>query len=49
VRALVGYHSFSLHVTVFRQGRVRTEGVVVYLVVTAIALTLSAGYLQWRR
>jgi ABC-2 type transport system permease protein len=49
VRALVGYLSFSLHFTDFIQGLVRTEGVVFYLVVAAIALTLSAGYLQWRR
>ena len=49
VRGLVGYLSFSLHFTDFIQGLVRTEGVVFYLVVTAIALTLSAGYLQWRR
>ena len=49
VRGLVGYLSFSLHFTDFIQGLVRTEGVVFYLVVAAIALTLSAGYLQWRR
>jgi ABC-2 type transport system permease protein len=49
VRALVGYLSFSLHFTDFIQGLVRTEGVVFYLVVAAIALTLSAGYLRWRR
>jgi hypothetical protein len=28
---------------------VRTEAVTFYLVVSAIALTLSAAYLQWRR
>ncbi len=49
VRGLVGYLSFSLHFTDFIQGLVRTEGVVFYVVVAAIALTLSAGYLQWRR
>lgn len=49
VRALVGYLSFSLHFTEFIQGLVRTESVVYYLVVAAIALTLSVGYLQWRR
>jgi ABC-2 type transport system permease protein len=49
VRSLVGYLSFSLHFTDFIQGLVRTEGVVFYLAVAAIALTLSAGYLQWRR
>lgn len=49
LRGFVGYLSFSLHFTDFIQGLVRTEGVVFYLVVSAIALTLSAGYLQWRR
>ena len=49
VRSLVGYLSFSLHFTDFIQGLVRTEGIVFYLVVAAIALTLSAGYLKWRR
>jgi ABC-2 type transport system permease protein len=49
VRALVGYLSFSLHFTDFIQGLVRTEGLVFYLVVSAIALTLSVSYLQWRR
>jgi ABC-2 type transport system permease protein len=49
VRALVGYLSFSLHFTDFIQGLVRTESVVFYLVVSAIALTLSVAYLQWRR
>lgn len=49
LRGLVGYLSFSLHFTDFIQGLVRTEGVAFYLVVSAIALTLSAGYLQWRR
>ena len=48
-RGLVGYLSFSLHFTTFIQGLVRTEGVVFYVVVAAIALTLSAGYLEWRR
>jgi ABC-2 type transport system permease protein len=49
VRGLVGYLSFSLHFTDFIQGLVRTEAVAFYLVVAAIALTLSAGYLEWRR
>lgn len=49
VRALVGYLSFSLHFTDFIQGLVRSEAVVYYLVVAAISLTLSAGFLQWRR
>ncbi len=49
LRSLFGYLSFALHFVDFIQGLVRTEAVVFYLVVSAIALTLSAGYLQWRR
>jgi gliding motility-associated transport system permease protein len=49
VRALVGYLSFSRHFTDFIQGLVRTESVVFYLIVSAIALTLGVAYLQWRR
>jgi ABC-2 type transport system permease protein len=49
LRSLVGYLSFALHFADFIQGLVRTEGVVFFLVVSAIALTLTAGYLQWRR
>jgi ABC-2 type transport system permease protein len=49
LRSLVGYLSFALHFVDFIQGLVRTESVVFYLVVSAIALTLSAAYLQWRR
>lgn len=49
LRLLVGYLSFARHFTDFIQGLVRTESVAFYLIVSAIALTLSAGYLQWRR
>lgn len=49
LRGLVAYLSFSMHFTDFIRGLVRTEGVVYYLVVAGISLTLSAGYLQWRR
>lgn len=49
LRSLFGYLSFALHFVDFIQGLVRTEAVVFYLIVSAIALTLSAGYLQWRR
>ena len=49
LRGLFGYLSFALHFVDFIQGLVRTEAVVFYLVVSAIALTLSVGYLQWRR
>jgi ABC-2 type transport system permease protein len=49
VRDLVGHLSFSRHFTDFIQGLVRTEAVAFYLAVTAIALTLTAAYLEWRR
>lgn len=49
LRALVGYLSFALHFADFIQGLVRTEGIAFYLIVSAIALVLTAGYLQWRR
>ena len=49
VRALVVYLSFALHYTDFIQGLVRSEAVAFYLIVSAIALTLSGSYLQWRR
>jgi ABC-2 type transport system permease protein len=49
LRGLVGYLSFALHFADFIRGLVRTEAVAFYLIVGAIALTLSAGYLQWRR
>jgi ABC-2 type transport system permease protein len=49
LRSLLGYLSFALHFVDFIRGLVRTEAVAFYLVVAAIALTLSAGYLQWRR
>jgi ABC-2 type transport system permease protein len=49
LRGLLGYLSFALHFTDFIQGLVRTEGVIFYLIVCGIALTLNAAYLQWRR
>ena len=49
LRSLFRYLSFSLHYGNFVQGLVRTESVVYYLVVCAIALTVNASYLQWRR
>ena len=49
MRSLCGYLSFALHFADFIQGLVRTEAVMFYLVVGAIALTLNASYLQWRR
>ena len=49
LRSLFGYLSFSHHFTDFIQGLVRTEAVTFYLVVSAIALTLSASFLAGRR
>ena len=46
---LVGYLSFSAQFAEFIQGLVKSEGVVFYLAVCGIALSLNAGYLQWRR
>lgn len=49
VREFVAYLSFALHFADFVLGLVRSEGVAFYLLVSAIALTLNASYLQWRR
>jgi len=49
LRGLVGYLSFSFHFADFIQGLVRTEAMVFFLVVSAIALTLTAAFLEWRR
>ena len=49
LQKLFGYLSFSLHFGDFVAGLIRSEAVVFYLAVTAIALTLNASYLQWRR
>jgi len=49
LRALFRHLSFSLHYGNFVQGLVRSESVAYYLAVCAIALTVNAGYLQWRR
>ena len=49
MRSLFGYLSFALHFADFVQGLIRSEAVLFYLIVSAIALTLNAGYLQWRR
>jgi len=46
---LTGYLSFSAHFADFIQGLVTAESVMFYLVISGIALTLNAGYLQWRR
>lgn len=49
LQKLFGYMSFSLHFGDFVNGLVRTEAIMFYLVVCAIALTLNTSYLQWRR
>lgn len=49
LRSLFGYLSFALHFADFIQGLVRTDGVMFFLVVSGIALALTAGALQWRR
>jgi ABC-2 type transport system permease protein len=49
LRRLFGYLSFSLHFGDFVQGLIRSEAVIFFLIVSAIALTLNASYLQWRR
>jgi ABC-2 type transport system permease protein len=49
LRWLVGYLSFALHFADFIQGLVRSEAIAFYLIVSAIALTLTTAQLQWRR
>jgi ABC-2 type transport system permease protein len=49
LRGLFAYLSFALHYADFVQGLLRSEGVLFYLIVSAAAMTLNAGYLQWRR
>ena len=49
LRSLFGYLSFAQHFADFVQGLIRSEGVLFYLIVCAIALTLNTSYLQWRR
>ena len=49
LRSLLGYLSFALHFADFVQGLVRSEAVIFFLLVSSIALTLNASYLQWRR
>ncbi|MFN0315973.1 MAG: ABC transporter permease [Burkholderiales bacterium] len=49
IRELTSYLSFALHYGDFIQGLLRSEAVAFYLLVCAAAMTLNAGYLQWRR
>jgi len=49
LRSLLRHLSFSLHYANFVQGLVRTESLAFYAAVCAIALTLNASYLEWRR
>ena len=49
LRGLFGYLSFAQHFADFIRGLVRSEAVVFFLIVSAIALALNTSYLQWRR
>lgn len=49
VRDLVRHLSFGVHYADFIQGLVRSEAVMFYLAVSAIALTLNAAYIDWQR
>ena len=49
LRSLSEYLSFSAHYADFIRGLVRSEAIVFYLVVSAVALILTTGYLQGRR
>jgi len=49
LRGLLRHLSFSLHYANFIQGLVRSDSIAYYLAVCAIALTLNASYLRWRR
>jgi ABC-2 type transport system permease protein len=49
LRALIAYLSFALHFADFIHGLVRTEAIAFFVIVSAVALTLNASYLQWRR
>ena len=49
MRSLFRHLSFALHYGNFVQGLVRSESVAFYLSVCAIALTLNAAWLEWRR
>jgi ABC-2 type transport system permease protein len=49
LRGLVSYLSLALHFADFIRGLVRSEAVAFYMIVSALALTLNASYLQWQR
>ena len=49
LHAMFRYLSFSAHFGEFIRGLVRSEAVTFYLLVCAVALTLNATYLEWRR
>ena len=49
LRDLFSHLSFALHYADFIHGLLRSEAIVYFLAVTAIALTLNNSYLQWRR
>ena len=49
LRGFVSYLSLGLHFADFIRGLVRSEAIAFYLLVSAMALTLNASYLQWQR
>ncbi len=49
LRDLFSHMSFALHYSDFIQGLLRSEAVVFFLGVSAIAFTINSSYLQWRR
>jgi ABC-2 type transport system permease protein len=49
LRGLVAYLSLAAHFADFVHGLVRTEAIAFYAIVSAVALTLNASYLQWQR
>ena len=49
LRSIFAYLSFSAHYAQFILGLLRSEAIAFYLIIVAIALTLNAGYLEWRR
>jgi ABC-2 type transport system permease protein len=49
LRGVTAHLSFALHFADFIQGLVRSEAIAFYVLVSAIALTLNASYLQWQR
>jgi ABC-2 type transport system permease protein len=49
LREFIRYVAFQPHYADFIRGLIRSEAVAFYAIIIAIALTLNASYLQWRR